>query len=86
MKRPIDVLRRLVDGAITWALYKHVLGKPGQTVERMTTPEEKELLRQLKAEDTTNDRWPSYDGLLDKDNEATQRRLRKEARDRLPKE
>jgi hypothetical protein len=52
----------------------------------MTTPEEKELLRQLKAEDTTNDRWPSYDGLLDKDNEATQRRLRKEARDRLPKE
>lgn len=66
------ILRELVD---KWLFYPLITsnrtktdagtyrptGKPGEAIERLS-PEERELLKELKAEDLKHDRWPLYDG------------------------
>jgi hypothetical protein len=95
-KRAVDVLRELVN---KWFMYPMISslrdrtdtgglrphGQPGDWLNSMS-PEERTKLGELKSEDTANDRWPLYDGWFDKTEGDKERRLRLEARNKLPKE
>ena len=93
MKRPIDVLRQLVEQNLmyrwlisskerTTAGHLRPSGRPGDFLDRMK-PEDYAALYELKAEDMENDRWPLHDWQFDETEEDKQRREQRLHRSKL---
>lgn len=58
-KTPLELLRAMVETAAMMRCLDSIKRKPGDQVARLS-PEERELLKGLKAEDTLRDRVPYY--------------------------
>jgi len=87
MKTPKQIIRQLVERwqfsdvlssntVKTLAGHHRPAGRPGDAIKRLPQ-EEQDMLKELRAEDMENERWPNSDIMRDSSDEAKERRLSK---------
>lgn len=76
MKRIKDLIAELAEQALIRRFCDSMKPKIGQMIERLTE-QDRELIKQLKADDISNVRWPNPEYLLDTREEQSKERISK---------